>query len=499
MSSKSSSLDIPIVVEAAPAALETGTMIGGKYRVEGELAVGGMGIIYACTDLLLDRPVAVKVIHPSISRQETIKARFYREARTLARLNNPHITRVFECGFTDGGEPYMVMELLDGVDLYELLQNEGTLRPERVARLALQVCRGLRDAHALGVVHRDLKPENLFLTRSRRGGDLVKILDFGISKQHSLRKGRALTHPSMSLGSPHYMAPEQLRAPSEVDARADIWSLGVVMYELLTGSEPFDAENWQDVCAAVLRASPAPLTGVAPHALEAIVLRCLAREREARYESADDLADALRAFLAERRRSSAPRSRPSPLPTMTVPLSAEGSPQSGAQRHASRIYKVLSWVAAAALFAVGAVGGVTLAEKPALLTGLPTLVARALTTERASAAPAPVPTARVTTEAATGPAPAVVQAAPKASESALAFEAMTLASSMAAEPAPSAVAAPPEPEPPARKAQSYHRRRPLPKKAAEAIIPAPPEPADEPYAEEVHAAAPAPSASADSQ
>ncbi len=373
----------------SPTALAPGALIESKYRVEHELAVGGMGIIYSCTDLFLDRPVAVKVIHPDIAQQEAIRTRFFLEARTLACLNNPHVTRVFECGYTSSGEPYMVMELLDGIDLFELLHDEGVLDPERVARLVLQVCRGLREAHALGVVHRDLKPENLFLSRSRRGREKVKIIDFGISKQPPLRRARSLTNPSMSIGSPHYMAPEQIRTPSEVDGRADLWSLGVVMYELLTGQPPFDGETWEDVYSSVLRATPASLAGVAPPALEAIVSRCLARDRAERFASADDLARALRAYLDEQHAGVSQSSRPSPLP---APVALSVAAEAGTRRPSSRIIRGLTYAAGVATLAAASAA----LWRPALLASVSAFAGQALAAVAPSPGASPAPAATAT-------------------------------------------------------------------------------------------------------
>jgi serine/threonine-protein kinase len=310
---RSSALDIPVSVDLPAsgkvtrgAAIDTlvfaeGDVIAGKYRVERQLAVGGMGVVYACTDTLLDRAVALKVIHPDIAEDESIRERFLLEARTLARLANPHVTRVFECGYARSSQPYIVMEFLQGTDLYSVLKSRGPLTSERTVRLSVQVCRGLRDAHAHGIVHRDLKPENLFVTHTQSGAELVKILDFGISKQSRLAGRRTLTNPSMNVGSPHYMAPEQVRSPSTVDGRADIWSLGVVMYEVLTGHVPFEGSTLPELCQAVLT-DPIPSLGerVAPE-LAAIVHRCLERDLTKRYPNVDELERDLRALVPKRK------------------------------------------------------------------------------------------------------------------------------------------------------------------------------------------------------
>lgn len=302
-----------------------GEIIAGKYRIEHELAVGGMGVVYACTDTLLDRAVALKVIHPDIAEDESIRERFLLEARTLARLANPHVTRVFECGYTGDAQPYIVMELLEGTDLYSVLRAHGPLSAERAVRLALQVCRGLRDAHALGIVHRDLKPENLFVTHTRNGAELVKILDFGISKQSRLGGRRSLTNPSMNVGSPHYMSPEQVRSPSQVDGRADIWSLGVVLYEALTGHVPFEGSTLPELCQAVLTAPIPSLGSRVPPELAKIIHRCLERDLTRRYANVDELERDLRALTPKRPRPAAvivPPTIATPLPVEAPPLSA---------------------------------------------------------------------------------------------------------------------------------------------------------------------------------
>jgi serine/threonine-protein kinase len=333
MPRESSALHIPVSVDLPASGKVTrggavdslvfaeGDVIAGKYRVERQLAVGGMGVVYACTDTLLDRAVALKVIHPDIAEDESIRERFLLEARTLASLANPHVTRVFECGYARGSQPYIVMEYLRGTDLYSVLRTRGPLSSERAARLAIQVCRGLRDAHAHGIVHRDLKPENLFVTHTQSGAELVKILDFGISKQSRLAGRRTLTNPSMNVGSPHYMAPEQVRAPSGVDGRADIWSLGVVLYEVLTGHVPFEGSTLPELCQAVL-SDPIPSLGekVAPE-LAAIVHRCLERDLTRRYADVAEVERDLRALVTKRNVPSAA----APAPRMTTPFPIEKS------------------------------------------------------------------------------------------------------------------------------------------------------------------------------
>src|SRR5579859_282114 len=259
------------------AQLDIGVAIGdtllGKYRVERVLGVGGMGAVVAARHLKLDHMVAIKVLLPEVLDDEEIVARFEREGRASAQITSDHIARVTDVGVLDGGAPFMVMEYLAGEDLGVILRREGTLSVEQAVELAIQACDVLSEAHALGIVHRDLKPANLFcVARGERFS--IKVLDFGISKVMN----EHMTNVHGLIGSPAYMSPEQIRAPHTVDGRADIWALGVVLFEALTGRVPFDA-----------RTIPAMLTSIAlqptpsirrarpdvPPGLEAVIQKCL--------------------------------------------------------------------------------------------------------------------------------------------------------------------------------------------------------------------------------
>jgi len=202
-------------------------------------------------------------------------------------------------GHEEPGEPYIVMELLSGQDMYAVLRESGPLKPEEVSAVMLQVCDGLAEAHAKGIIHRDLKPENLFCATQPDGEVVVKIVDFGVSKQLSGRRMRAQTNPGESVGSPQYMSPEQITAPSEVDARTDIWSLGVVMFELLTGKLPFRGPGTARICAAVLTEPTPSISDYrddVPPALEFIVRRCLEKNRDDRFADVLQLSAALSAL-----------------------------------------------------------------------------------------------------------------------------------------------------------------------------------------------------------
>jgi serine/threonine protein kinase len=310
--SRSSGLDIPFLEtepvslqavreQSSPeaAALEPGALIADRYRVLKKIGEGGMGVLYACLDTMLSRDVAVKLMRRSLAADVQLSERLLREARLAAQLRR-HVAQVFDCGTLRTGEPYIVMELLSGRDLYAVLRDSGPLSPDELCGTMLQVCVGLSEAHEKGIIHRDLKPENLFCALDPDGSTVLKIVDFGVSKQLTNRHS-AMTNPTESVGSPHYMSPEQITTPSEVDARTDIWSLGVVMFELLTGALPFNGSGPAQVCASVL-SHPVPDISAfrddVPPALEFIVLRCLEKSREQRFASVADLSAALSAFAA---------------------------------------------------------------------------------------------------------------------------------------------------------------------------------------------------------
>lgn len=305
----------PSVPEAQP--LEPGAWIADRYRVMRKIGEGGMGVLYACLDSVLSREVAVKLMQRSLAAEPHLAERLMREARLAAQLRR-HVAQVFDCGMLVTGEPFIVMELLSGRDLYAVLRDSGPLTPHELASVMLQVCDGLAEAHEKGIIHRDLKPENLFCATEPDGSKVIKIVDFGVSKQLRGQHIRAQTNPTESVGSPQYMSPEQISSPTEVDARTDIWSLGVVMYELLTGAVPFNGPGPAQVCASVLTDSVSPISDYrsdVPPALEVIVLRCLEKSRERRFPNVAELAAALSAFELddELRPSRFASARPAPV------------------------------------------------------------------------------------------------------------------------------------------------------------------------------------------
>ena len=282
-----------------------GDLLAGKYRVERVLGVGGMGIVVAARHEELDQLVAIKFVRDESLASDEAVERFLRESRSAARLKSEHVARVLDVGRLETGAPFMVMEFLEGIDLGQILTRDGPMAVDMAAELMLQVCEAVAEAHAAGIVHRDLKPENLFLTRTVGGSPRMKVLDFGVSKSTGLTsdgKGN-LTRTRAILGSPLYMAPEQMRSSRDVDARIDVWALGVVLFELLTNRSPFEAETMPELCLKVVGEPPLSMTELRPGlppAIVAIVARCLEKDREKRYANAAELALALGPFAPPR-------------------------------------------------------------------------------------------------------------------------------------------------------------------------------------------------------
>ena len=286
-----------------------GDILLGKYRVERVLGQGGMGVVVAVRHIELNDLFAMKFLLPAALAHPDAVERFLREARASARLKGEHVVRVQDVGRLPDGMPYMVMEHLAGSDLKDLVQQRGALPVPEALTYVLQACEALAEAHAEGIVHRDLKPANMFLTRRRNGAPCIKVLDFGISKQTQPETAaeHALTRTGMVLGSPLYMSPEQMTRTKEADPRGDIWSMGVVLYELLTGTVPFLADALTELVGKVLQETPLPPSRHRPEIppdVDALVMTCLQKRREERFQSADQLIEALRAALS--RTSAAP-------------------------------------------------------------------------------------------------------------------------------------------------------------------------------------------------
>jgi serine/threonine-protein kinase len=290
-----------------PAELAEGTLVSGKYQIEGLIAAGGMGMVYRAWQPLIARTVALKIVRREILNHPDSTARFFNEARVLAQLETEHVCRVLDAGTLDDGVPYLVLEHLDGMDFRTLLNTSGCPAVPRLIDLMLQLLEALAEAHAAGIVHRDIKPENLFLSRPRGRGELVKLLDFGICRPADGARVSADGSCDDSLGSPQYMSPEQVATNAAIDERSDIWSVGVVMYELLTGRVPFDGESPAVICAQVLAREPTSLRELrrdVPPELEQAILRCLSKDPARRFADVAALAAALAGFGSEAARAS---------------------------------------------------------------------------------------------------------------------------------------------------------------------------------------------------
>ena len=282
--------------------LRPGQVLAGKYAVERVLGRGGMGVVVADQHLQLFLQVAIKLMLPEVAANSEAVLRFVREARAVTRIKSEHVVRVSDVGTLDSGEPFMVMEYLEGADLGALLLQRGPLPIAEAAEYVLQACDAIAEAHALGIIHRDLKPPNLYLSRRADGSPMVKVLDFGISKAQSAG-GDAMTRTSALMGSPLYMSPEQMTSSRDVDPRSDIWSLGVILYELVSGEAPFKAETLPQVCALILTGPIPPVRRRAPHVsetFEALILRCMTREPNGRFANVAELAAALSQFAPPR-------------------------------------------------------------------------------------------------------------------------------------------------------------------------------------------------------
>ncbi len=283
---------------AEPRPLTVGSVIGGRFRIDQVLGAGGMGIVVAATHTELGNRVAIKFMRDEKLRSAEAVERFIREARAVVKLRTEHVCRVYDVARLDTGAPYIVMELLQGVDLARTIASRPL--PSTIAvEYVMQAAVALAEAHAAGIVHRDLKPANLFVTRRHDGGPLVKVLDFGIAKALTESDSR-LTRTRAMLGSPGYISPEQLDSPRDVDGRSDIWALGVTLYQLLSGRLPFWGKNPTEIAVKIAAEDPPPLEVDPP--LAAVVLRCLEKSPDDRYQDVAALAADLKPFGGPRAR-----------------------------------------------------------------------------------------------------------------------------------------------------------------------------------------------------
>jgi serine/threonine protein kinase len=287
-----------------------GALIAGKYRVERHIGAGGMGYVVAARHEVLGELYAIKIL--ADASDETLRLRFLREAQAVGRITSAHVAKVYDVGELPDGTAFMVMEFLEGEDLDAKIQREGPMGLAQAVDYLIHACEALAEAHGLGIVHRDVKPGNLFLTKSRSGNPLVKLLDFGIAKEAELGGERItqLTHEGSVLGSPQFMAPEQLVSSRDVDARADIWSLGVTLFDLLTCEAAFDGNTMADLYAAILRNDPRSLCELRPDLprdLERVVERCLEKDAYDRYDTVAELVKDLASFAPKTAQTSIAR------------------------------------------------------------------------------------------------------------------------------------------------------------------------------------------------
>jgi eukaryotic-like serine/threonine-protein kinase len=314
--------------EVETLAVRDGDVVSGKYLIRRLLGRGGMGYVVEAEHLQLGHRVALKFLARSLGRRQKAVARFMREGRSVAKLESEHVARMLDVGQLESGDPYLAMELLDGQDLAQVLNVRGTLPVLEAVDYVVQACDAVAEAHSLGIVHRDLKPSNLFVTRRRDGASLVKVLDFGISKAaEEDGSAQSMTATNVVMGSPQYMSPEQVRSAKHVDARADVWGMGTILYELLAGRPPYKAETLTAICAAIA-CDPVPMLRTfrpdLPAELEGAVMHSLEKDPAKRFQTIAELCIALLPF--------APQWAPMLVGRMTrlvgtsVPPAAEGAP-----------------------------------------------------------------------------------------------------------------------------------------------------------------------------
>ena len=316
--------------------LSTGEIIDGKYRIVRLIGEGGMGAVYEGENTRIHRRVAIKVLHAAVASQGEAVARFEREAQAAGRIGSEHIVEVLDLGALANGDRYLVMEFLEGEGLGNRIKARGRLSPAELWPIAHQLMVGLTSAHNAGIIHRDLKPDNVFLLRSRGGQpDFVKLVDFGISKFNQLSgdSGFSMTRTGAVMGTPYYMAPEQAKGSRDLDHRVDLYAVGVILYEALTGSVPFNADTFNELLFKIVLEEPKPLEQVDPTidpGFAAIVTKAMAREPAHRFQTALEFQQALEQWGAGRGHELASALRmPRPQQVSTAGMSVPGQPTLG--------------------------------------------------------------------------------------------------------------------------------------------------------------------------
>jgi len=403
-----------------------------KYELERELGVGGAGSVFCARHRDLDERVAIKFLHAGSDNTEAM-ARFRREARAANRVKSEHVVRIIDVSTTQNGVPYVVMEYLEGTDLERLLlESPDAQLPVRDAvEFVLQACEALAECHAIGIVHRDLKPSNLFCTHGADGLPIIKVLDFGISKLGTVTIDEAMTGRHAIMGSPRYMSPEQFATPTDVDYRTDIWALGVMLYELVTGRAPFGGSTLIAIWESVKQDVPKPIEELrrdAPRGLGAVILRCLEKDRDHRFQNVAELAKALLPLSPERCRATVARivriveapgvstESLSLPPSVSAGRSSNGGASVSVHGGTTERRSVKNYVWVALMVAAGTGAGVYFARPPAPPAAPPPVEAVPASTtppvERNATAPAPNVTAPIVTPEQLPPPSASESAAP---------------------------------------------------------------------------------------
>jgi len=318
----------------------SGRVLDGRYRVDRQLGRGGMGAVYEGRHAIVGKRVAIKMLHAEFAANEEVLRRFYREAQAAAAIGHKNIIDIMDVGVTPANEPYIVMEYLEGEDLESMLERTGPLRLEAGCGILEPVLSALSAAHAKGIVHRDLKPANIFLCHAEGGRPTVKLIDFGISKFSGGTGTTKLTQTGSLLGTPAYMSPEQARGDQAVDHRTDIYSVGVILYQMLTGALPFIGDNYNTLLINVLTGEPRPLQELNPGIpadAEALVLKELNKDPAARSQSADEMLEAFKGLAAYKERESGMSLLGTQLHRGVAGGDLGGSPAAGGGSSASRV------------------------------------------------------------------------------------------------------------------------------------------------------------------